>query len=141
MGLGEGEFDGHCLCGAVRVRARRARAALTFCHCGQCRKSAGGAFVAAVPFAATDVSLAAAPGALAAFRSSADKTRWFCRVCGTPLFSSRDAGDRLRLRVALFDTLQGVAAGAHICVASAAAWDHIGDTLPRHAGIETDRRD
>ena len=37
---------GRCLCGAIGLAVKATHDAFVLCHCGQCRKSAGAAFVA-----------------------------------------------------------------------------------------------
>ena len=34
-------ITGHCECGAVAFKAKNLRDTVTFCHCGQCRRTSG----------------------------------------------------------------------------------------------------
>ncbi len=131
---------GSCLCGAVRIRmAQPVR--VTYCHCRECRKTAGAPFQAVAAVATNDCTIEAAPGIIAGFRASPGKVRAFCSVCGSPLYSRRDGSDETRLRAGLFAELGDVREQAHIFVDDGACWETPArDDLPRHAGLEPARR-
>jgi hypothetical protein len=75
-------ISGHCLCGAVTVTMVPAKAEVHACHCGQCRRWTGAAFL----------EIDAAPGTLKAdgpvksFASSDWAERAHCGTCGSPLW-------------------------------------------------------
>lgn len=74
--------SGGCLCGAVRYSAEDLAAGFHACHCGMCRRWAGGPLLAVragrVRFAGEEH--------LARYRSSDWAERGFCKVCGASLF-------------------------------------------------------
>lgn len=131
---------GSCLCGGVRFEVSGEIGMLTLCHCSQCRKAQGSAFVAAAPVRSADFRLLSGEDLLQAYESSPGKQRVFCRRCGSPVLSLR-AGDAqwLRLRVGLLDTPLGRRADAHIFCGDRADWDDRLDDLPCHDGIEPSR--
>ena len=53
------------------------------CHCGQCRRASGSAFIAWLVVQTGDLSWTR--GEPASFESSPGARRLFCRDCGTPL--------------------------------------------------------
>lgn len=130
---------GSCACGLIRVEVAGPLGALIYCHCTQCRQTAGAPFIAVVPAARADCMIDDPESAIREFRATPGKARCFCGRCGAPLFSYRDGADTLRLRAGLFETLPGVIHGGHIFVADAASWDDICDELPRYAGLEPGR--
>ena len=130
---------GGCLCGAVRYRIDGALGGVYFCHCQQCRKAQGSAFVASVPVAAEAFALVAGEEFLRAYRSSPHKARHFCSVCGSPLFSRTDGAAQVRVRAGTLDEPSGLIAAAHIFVADKASWDDIQDALPRYPAREPGR--
>lgn len=77
------ELDGHCLCGAVRVRITAPAAVVEACHCTTCRRWGGGAFLSLRMV--TDPAIDGAEQ-IARYRSSDWAERGFCRSCGTHLF-------------------------------------------------------
>ena len=126
---------GGCLCGAVRYEVTGELAPIQLCHCGQCRKAQGSAFGANIPVAAADFRLLAGQDALREFRASPGKRRVFCSVCGSPIFSQRDAApETLRLRAGSLDGPLAARPALHIQTDSAADWWTIADALPRHGG-------
>ena len=80
--LANREITGHCLCGQVRYRARRAPERVGHCHCDMCRRASGAiAFTLAV-FERYDVQW---EGNLKHYRSSDAASRGFCAECGSPM--------------------------------------------------------
>jgi hypothetical protein len=74
--------SGGCLCRAVRFVAEGVEMEHHACHCGMCRKWAGGA-----PFFGAAVQSVVFSGPeLVRYASSEWAERGFCRVCGTSLF-------------------------------------------------------
>ncbi|HKC49623.1 MAG TPA: GFA family protein [Myxococcota bacterium] len=86
--MSEGEFEGGCLCGAVRYRATGAAGNATLCHCQTCRRASGAPTVAWVTFAARAFGFTR--GDPLRYRSSPLVLRTFCGRCGTPLSYARD---------------------------------------------------
>jgi hypothetical protein len=114
---------GSCLCGAVRFRIESALSPVQICHCRQCRQAQGGAFAAVVPVAVSAFRLLAGEDALQAYASSPGKERVFCRHCGSPVFSRREAlPEVLRLRAGLIDGPLGVGVAWHAHTASRCDW-------------------
>lgn len=75
-------MQGHCLCGAIGIVAADHHE-ITVCHCGMCRRWAGGP--AATVHCGTDVEIHD-QGALKVFASSEWAERAFCGTCGSHVF-------------------------------------------------------
>jgi hypothetical protein len=132
-------ITGHCLCRRVTYEVNGKLGLLTFCHCDTCQRAQGGAFVAAAPARRKYFRLLTGADAITEYESSPGKHRGFCRFCGTPLWSRRDAEpETLRLRVGALDGDPGRRPAAHIWVRDKAPWFTITDDLPRS---ETDGSD
>lgn len=99
-------LTGGCLCGGVRYEYDGVIDEISLCHCSQCRKAQGSAFVAVCPVDAARFRLLAGQALLKEFRAVPHKARVFCSHCGSPVYS------------------------AH--VASKAAWEVIADDLPQY---------
>jgi hypothetical protein len=68
------------------------------------------------------------------YRSSPDKVRAFCKVCGSPIYSAKDdIPGVLRLRLGTVDTPFVCSDIFHIFTDSKAPWWEIGDGHPRYA--------
>jgi hypothetical protein len=125
---------GSCLCGAVRYTVRGDIGAAVYCHCGRCRKAGGSAFATNAVVAAEAFELVEGAGMATTFSTPEGVHRVFCSRCGSPLISRRDSQpDLVRLRVGTLDTPLPGRPGAHIFVASKAAWFDICDDLPQYA--------
>ncbi|MGD9602165.1 MAG: GFA family protein [Gammaproteobacteria bacterium] len=109
------------------------------CHCRQCQKAQGSAFVASVPVPVEDFELLSGADALKAFRATPAKGRYFCGECGSPIYSQVDGRDVLRLRAGSLDPPADLAVRAHIHTEGRAAWYPIADATPRYPGQEPDR--
>lgn len=123
---------GSCLCGGIRYAIDGELEAIQICHCGQCRKAQGAAFVTNIPVAAERFRLLAGSELLREFESSPGKLRCFCSRCGSPVLSRRlaDPGT-LRIRAGLLDGPVAARAIAHFYVGTKADWWSIGDELPQ----------
>ena len=73
---------GQCLCGAIRFTARGVKLRMSACHCGMCRRWAGGPFFSAV-CAELDYEGEGRPRTVA---SSKWAERGFCAQCGSAIF-------------------------------------------------------
>jgi hypothetical protein len=67
------------------------------------------------------------------YESSPGKFRAFCRRCGSPIYSRRDAEPELRrIRLGTLDSDPERRPLAHVWVGSMAPWDSIEDSLPQY---------
>jgi hypothetical protein len=84
MSVATKQFEGGCLCGAVRFTATGEPTGVYWCHCQSCRRHTGApvsVFVAFKPQAYTVTK-----GEITKFDSSPGKTRrGFCARCGSTL--------------------------------------------------------
>jgi hypothetical protein len=76
-------IEGHCLCGAVTVRATPVRPQVEACHCTMCRRWNGVAFVGIQ--CGKDVEFEGEEHVVR-YRSSEWAERGFCGRCGSSLF-------------------------------------------------------
>ncbi len=99
------EKTGRCLCGAIGVVAGKVGKNVGVCHCGMCRKWAGGPFMAVQ--CGTEVSFTGEEN-LSVFNSSEWADRGFCNQCGTPLFYRLKERQQYIIPVGLFDDDEGL---------------------------------
>ena len=131
-------YSGSCLCGTIRYEIRGELGPIVLCHCAQCRKAQGSAFASNAPVGAASFAIVAGAEALTAYESSPGKKRHFCRRCGSPIISTRDAvPDVVRVRIGTLDSPIETTPSAHIYVAAKAEWDEIRDGLPQYAAVES----
>ncbi len=133
-------LTGGCLCGGVRYEATTTPTTVYFCHCTQCQKAQGTAFVASVPIALDAFKITRGQALLKAFRATPVKGRFFCGECGSPLYSFTEGKSMVRVRAGSFDTPPPLKLAAHIYTASKAPWYEINDDAPQYEGIEPGRQ-
>ena len=87
------EFEGGCLCGAVRLKATGRPYRVGLCHCMDCRKHHGALFHASAIFAQEAVTLEG--------ETSEYAGRHFCPRCGSSVFSR--SGDEIEVNLGSLD--------------------------------------
>ena len=124
-------MKGQCLCGAVRFSGEPDRArGITPCHCGQCRRWAGGG-----PFMSVrctgGVELEAGD-TLVWFASSEFGERGSCNRCGSSLFWRRTGEPRdWAINASMFPEDHGLTITRHIWADDQPGWYDFADKAPR----------
>jgi len=131
-----GHYTGSCLCGAVQYELTAEPGPIEVCYCRMCRKASGGPLATNAPVAAAAFHLTAGLERLACHESSPGEKRFFCRSCGSPLYSQRaDNAEVVRVRVGGINEPLNVRPVASYYTGSKCNWWEIQDDLPR---FETD---
>ncbi|MEM8986866.1 MAG: GFA family protein [Pseudomonadota bacterium] len=92
-------LSGGCMCGAVKFTAQVEKMEMGVCHCGMCRKWAGGA---SMTVQCTDMSFSD-EDAVAVYVSSDWGERGFCKLCGSSLFWRMRDGSFITASAQAFD--------------------------------------
>jgi hypothetical protein len=126
---------GGCLCGAIRYESVGDPVFALQCHCRDCQRQSGSAYVAAirVPAAGLRISKGTPKRYVAKSDSGNEITRVFCPDCGSPLYvqvSTRP--DLAGLRVTTLDDPSGFRPEADIFVKSAQPWDYMDPAVPKY---------
>jgi len=86
-------FEGGCHCGSVRYVCSEEPITVVNCHCGDCQKIAGSAFITGVLVPEGSVKT---NGEMKSYRVEADSgnhiTRNFCPACGTRILVELEGG-------------------------------------------------
>ncbi|SDS33639.1 Uncharacterized conserved protein [Halopseudomonas xinjiangensis] len=128
-------YNGQCLCASVRFRIEGELQPIQVCHCSQCRRAQGGPFATNIPVDEASFALLAGSDVLSEYESSPGKYRVFCRTCGSPVFSKKNAlPGVLRVRAGLISEPLETRAIGHFFFGSKANWWPIEDGLPRFDG-------
>lgn len=124
--------EGTCLCGAIGFSIMMPTKWVAHCHCTQCRRAHGAAFVTWVGVEATQCTIDDPGAALTWFQSSPEAQRGFCARCGSSLFfrSTRWPGEIHIARAAFTDPLDR-APQAHVFFDTHVDWVAITDELPK----------
>lgn len=76
-------YEGSCLCGEIKYHLLSEPKKVCHCHCKMCQKQHGAAFATYASLPINDLAYIAGSDSLAVYKSSANITRKFCRVCGS----------------------------------------------------------
>ena len=127
------KYSGQCLCGELRYTIDADPVFEGNCHCKDCQRASGSAFIPAMIFPAAHVVV---QGEAKYFESKADSgnthSRGFCPQCGSRMFA----------KFSHMPGMLGVTAGTlnesslytpklDFFVASAAPWDYMNAQLPK----------
>lgn len=122
--------EGGCLCGSVRYRVKGPLRDITTCHCGECRRTHGGA----APYTScpddqlelmADVGLAW----IESPHSATNAVRGFCANCGSSLFWKAPDRDYTAIAAGSVDEPSGLRSVGHIWWDARADWE-VPDGLP-----------
>ncbi len=130
-----GVRTGGCLCGAVRYESAGDPIFSLQCHCRDCQRSSGTAYIAAMRVPASGFRIT--QGAPKRYVGKADSgnaiTRAFCGDCGSPLYVQvATRPDIVGLRVGTLDDPSEFRPEADIFVKSAQPWEHLNPDLPKY---------
>ena len=116
---------GRCQCGALRYSVSAAPVMLYACHCANCQKQTGSAFVLAATIAETAFSFVSGEPSRVAWRSDAGTERYglFCGDCGARIVNGQTPSIGLySLRAGTLDDTSWVRPAGHIWMRSAQSW-------------------
>lgn len=112
-----------CLCKGVRFEIHEEINQIYVCHCQQCQKAQGSAFVAVSVVTKSAIKWCSGQELLSHYASSVGKQRVFCSRCGSPLWSEKtDLPDIIRLRVGLINEVLNAEIYSHAFVENKVSW-------------------
>lgn len=127
-------YTASCLCGAIQLKINTEIPKIFVCHCQQCQKAQGSAFVAIAPIHAQDLEILTGQEHLGEYYATVNKKRVFCKTCASPLFSARlDLPEIVRLRVGIINEPLKAQIASHAFTNYKAAWFEILDDQPKFA--------
>lgn len=129
-------YEGGCSCGAVRYRMAGPPMFVQCCHCKDCQRQTGSAFVMNAVMEADRIELLCGAPASRALPTSSGRPHIaaFCADCGTTLWS--DYGARkvmLFVRVGALDDPEALPPDVHIFTRSRLPWVEIASGAPEFA--------
>lgn len=121
-------YTASCLCGGIQLEIRSEISKIYVCHCQQCQKAQGSAFVAITPIDNKDFIIVQGDELLGEYYATENKKRVFCKQCASPLYSARlDLPDVVRLRVGIINEAVKAKIISHAFTKHKAAWFEILD--------------
>ena len=126
-------YEGGCSCRKVRYKLNAEPLIVHACHCRQCQRVTGSAFVLNALIEKTHVDQLS--GNIRSFNfPDTCHTAFFCRVCATFVWSEYKSGrfdDCWFVRVGTLDEPQRAPPAVHIYVESKQPWVAIPDGIPK----------
>lgn len=122
-------LTGHCHCGAISYSVEGEPQHASFCHCEDCRRSAGAPVVGWAAFKAADLTVTGEP---ASYASSEHVVRQFCGTCGTGLFyvNEQVLPGLVDIQIATLDDPEALPPQLHVQAAERLSWMKDIDALP-----------
>jgi hypothetical protein len=126
------EHEGGCACGTVRYRLTSDPMFVHCCHCLNCQRQTGSAFVVNLLIEAERVELLAGePAAVDVPRDDGSQQRiWRCPECQVAVFSQYGRPEVRFVRGGTLDDPTGVEPDVHIYTRSKVAWVALPDSAP-----------
>jgi hypothetical protein len=126
-------YEGGCACGAVRYRVTSDPLFVNCCHCVNCQRQTGSAFVINMLIEADRVvMLAAPPHAVEAPRDRGTQTIWRCSTCQVALYSEYGQPAIRFVRAGTLDDPTAVAPDVHIYTRSKLPWVRLPESVPAY---------
>lgn len=120
------QYDGGCLCGAVRFRAVGDPKWILWCHCQSCRKHSGAPASVFVAFEHKAVTVV--KGEITKFNPSPGVQRGFCARCGSTLTCENEKfPTEAHFHVGAFDRAAELKPSGHIFPEERLPWLHLRD--------------
>lgn len=125
-------IQGKCLCETVSYEISGPLGPVYNCHCSKCRRWHGAPFRSRASIDISQFKLLSGQEYLSSFKSSENVTKYFCKVCGSPLHSTYE--DKPMVIGVALGPLEGVESQpeANIFTGSKASWYEITDGLPQY---------
>ena len=128
------ELKGGCACGAIRYRLLDSPMIVQACHCRDCQRLTGSAFVVNMWIEADKLQLQGKEPACVHLQGGSGKPHdvFFCPDCGTTLFSRYHAapGRNYFVRAGTLDDPGAVQPAAHIHTRTKMPWLQLDGSIP-----------
>ncbi len=130
------KYSGQCLCGAIRYSADVEPVFMGNCHCKDCQRTSGSAFVPAIIFSEHDVTIT---GTVKYYCSNDDNgnshSRGFCPECGSQLFGKfSNMSGMIGIKAGTLNETSNYVPKLDFYVASATNWDFMNLDIPKKQG-------
>ena len=126
---------GSCYCGSIEFKITLPARFCAHCHCTNCRRAHGAAFVTWAGFKTEQVRITSGEDDLTRYETETGATRSFCRLCGSTLFYQGPRwSDEIHIARSNINEDIDQAPVAHVYVDNHASWCDITDSLPQYGG-------
>lgn len=128
------ELSGHCHCGAVSYTISGEPVRMARCHCNACRRTTGTGHAVQAFFNKDGVTITGETGSYESLADSgARRTRYFCPVCGSRLFTENEKSPHLiGVAAGSFDDSSWFKPAVGLYETERPGWDAIDPGLETH---------
>ena len=132
--IGKAEhYEGGCMCGAIRYRIGGPPTYAGICHCDDCRRATGGAYVPW--FGVTPENFEVTTGELTEHESSPGIWRGFCGRCGSSLsFRGKDWTD-IAITIASLDEPNAITPESNVFLRERLHWVTVNEDMRNYDGL------
>ena len=124
-------LTGSCHCQTVQYEIDGDMEGIFHCHCHTCQKLNGTSYASTGFVPSNSFRILAGESSLTAYESSPGKNRYFCALCGAPVYAQAQATpERIGIRVGLIDGDPGVRSKSHIWLSHEKPWFEVATDLP-----------
>jgi hypothetical protein len=124
---------GGCRCGGVRYRVAGKHTYSGVCHCDDCRRATGGAFVPW--FGADPDTFSVTKGKIQEYETSPGIWRGFCGACGSPLTFHGDGWDDVAITIASLDDPNSITPESNVFLRERLHWVQFSDEMRNYDGF------
>ncbi len=125
--------EGGCMCGAVRYRVNAAHTYSGICHCDDCRRATGGAYVPW--FGADPAVFDVTKGEITEYESSPGIRRGFCSTCGTSLTFGGEGWNDIAITIASLDDPNVITPESNVFLSERLHWVTYNEDMRNYDGF------
>ncbi len=126
------DYQGSCLCGAVRFTIKGEFENFYLCHCERCQKDTGSAHAANLFSSTAKLHWLSGEDKVQTFNYKQEgHIKSFCSICGSALPNLQMNGTLLAVPAGCLDTAIPLPPQGHIYYAHRANWDHDLEQVPK----------
>ncbi len=125
--------DGGCMCGAVRYRVSGPHTYSGICHCDDCRRATGGAYVAW--FGASPENFEVTRGEITEHESSPGIRRGFCSKCGSSLTFGGEGWNDIAITIASLDDPNAITPESNVFLRERLHWVKFNENMRNYDGF------
>ena len=126
-------LEGGCMCGAVRYRVELPHTYSGVCHCDDCRRATGGAYVPW--FGSKPEALTFTKGKPTIYESSPGIQRGFCRDCGASLTFGGEGWDEIGVTIASLDDPNAITPESNVVLKEKLHWVRHNEEMRNYDGL------
>ena len=127
------QLEGGCMCGAIRYQVAGPHSYSGICHCDDCRRATGGAYVPW--FGVGPDKFAVTQGITAIHESSPGTHRGFCSKCGTSLTFGGDGWNDIAITIASLDDPNAITPQSNVFLGERLHWAKFNDDMRNYDGF------